>query len=75
MLGQLERGASLEQTVYTITRLTGTVKQNAEHARSARQLAMAARGQGEQGRGFAVVASDVRKLAQVAAAFRLDEQG
>jgi methyl-accepting chemotaxis protein len=44
-----EQAASLEQTVYTITELTATVKQNAGHARSANQLAAAARGQAEKG--------------------------
>jgi len=44
-----QQSANLERTVATITQLTGTVQQNADNARSANQLALAARAQAEKG--------------------------
>jgi len=44
-----QQSISLEQTVATIAQLTAAVQQNAEHARSANQLVLAARGQAEKG--------------------------
>ena len=44
-----QQSANLERTVATITQLTGTVQQNADNARSANQLALAAREQAEKG--------------------------
>jgi len=44
-----QQSANLERTVATITQLTGTVQQNADNAKSANQLALAARAQAEKG--------------------------
>jgi len=44
-----QQSLSLEQTVATIVKLTATVQQNADHAMSANQLAMAARSEAEKG--------------------------
>jgi methyl-accepting chemotaxis protein len=44
-----QQSANLERTVTTIAQLTGTVQQNADHAKSANQLALAAREQAEKG--------------------------
>ncbi len=47
--GAQEQAASLEETAASLEQMTCTVKQNAEHARLANQLAISARGEAEKG--------------------------
>jgi methyl-accepting chemotaxis protein len=59
-----QQSISLERTVVTIATLTDTVRQNAGNARSANELALAARGQAEKG---GAVVADARSTPRRAA--------
>jgi methyl-accepting chemotaxis protein len=58
-----EQSSSLEETASSMEEMTATVKQNANNADQANQLATAARGQAE--RGGAVTADAVRGMAEI----------
>jgi methyl-accepting chemotaxis protein len=58
-----EQSSSLEQTASSMEEMTSTVKQNADNAGQANQLATAARGQAEK--GGAVVGSAVKAMADI----------
>jgi methyl-accepting chemotaxis protein len=63
-----EQSSSLEETATSMEQMTATVKQNAENAGQANQLAIAARGQAES--GGAVVGKAVRAMAEINEASR-----
>jgi methyl-accepting chemotaxis protein len=63
-----EQAAALEETASSMEEMTATVKQNADNARQANQLATNARGQAEK--GGAVVASAVGAMAEINASSR-----
>ncbi len=63
-----EQASSLEETAASMEELTGTVRQNAENARQAEQLAAAARGHAE--RGGEVVGNAVAAMNAINAASR-----
>jgi methyl-accepting chemotaxis protein len=63
-----EQSSSLEETATSMEQMTATVKQNAENAGQANQLAMAARGQAES--GGTVVGKAVRAMAEINEASR-----
>ncbi len=58
-----EQASSLEETAASMEELTGTVKQNADNARQANQLAASAREEAEK--GGSVVASAVSAMGQI----------
>jgi methyl-accepting chemotaxis protein len=58
-----EQASSLEETASSMEEMTSTVKQNADNAGQANQLAVAARDQAE--RGGAVVAKAVRAMTEI----------
>ncbi|MFK8018471.1 MAG: methyl-accepting chemotaxis protein [Pseudomonadales bacterium] len=58
-----EQAASLEQTASSMEHMTSTVRQNADNAGNANELALAARGQAE--RGGAVVSEAVNAMAEI----------
>jgi len=58
-----EQASSLEETAASMEELTGTVKQNADNARQANQLAASAREEAEK--GGSVVASAVSAMEQI----------
>ena len=58
-----EQSSSLEETATSMEQMTATVKQNAENAGQANQLALAARGQAES--GGTVVGKAVRAMAGI----------
>jgi methyl-accepting chemotaxis protein len=58
-----EQASSLEETAASMEELTGTVKQNADNARQASQLALASRDTAEQ--GGRVVASAVASMEEI----------
>ena len=58
-----EQSSSLEETATSMEQMTATVKQNAENAGQANQLALAARGQAES--GGTVVGKAVRAMAEI----------
>ncbi|MEO6185110.1 MAG: methyl-accepting chemotaxis protein, partial [Steroidobacteraceae bacterium] len=58
-----EQASSLEETASSMEEMTSTVKQNADNAGQANQLAVAARDQAE--RGGVVVAKAVRAMAEI----------
>jgi methyl-accepting chemotaxis protein len=60
-----QQSISLEETVSTIAQLAGTVHQNADNAKSANQLALAARSQAEK--GGEVVADVVATMGSISA--------
>ncbi|WP_198683455.1 methyl-accepting chemotaxis protein [Peristeroidobacter agariperforans] len=86
-----EQASALEETAPSMEEMRATVKQNADNARQANQLATGARSQAERGgevvsravnamaeikgRGLAVVASEVRGLAQRSATAAKEIQG
>jgi methyl-accepting chemotaxis protein len=61
-----EQASSLEETASSMEEMTSTVKQNAENAGQANQLAMAARDQADK--GGAVVAKAVQAMTEINAA-------
>ena len=61
-----EQASSLEETASSMEELTGTVKQNADNARQANQLAAGARSQAEK--GGEVVSSAINAMQQINAA-------
>jgi methyl-accepting chemotaxis protein len=61
--GAQEQASSLEETAASLEQITGTVKQNADNARQADQLAAGARGAADQGRQ--VVSEAVRAMAEI----------
>jgi methyl-accepting chemotaxis protein len=63
-----EQSSSLEETATSMEQMTATVKQNAENAGQANQLAIAARGQAES--GGTVVGKAVRAMAEINEASR-----
>jgi methyl-accepting chemotaxis protein-1 (serine sensor receptor) len=63
-----EQAAALEQTASSMEEMTATVKQNADNARQANQLATGARGQAE--RGGQVVSRAVGAMEEINAASR-----
>jgi methyl-accepting chemotaxis protein len=63
-----EQSSSLEETATSMEQMTATVKQNAENAGQASQLAIAARGQAES--GGTVVGKAVRAMAEINEASR-----
>jgi methyl-accepting chemotaxis protein len=63
-----EQSSSLEETATSMEQMTATVKQNAENAGQANQLALAARGQAES--GGTVVGKAVRAMAEINEASR-----
>ena len=63
-----EQSSSLEETANSMEQMTATVKQNAENAGQANQLALAARGQAES--GGTVVGKAVRAMAEINEASR-----
>ncbi|HEU5443903.1 MAG TPA: methyl-accepting chemotaxis protein, partial [Steroidobacteraceae bacterium] len=63
-----EQSSSLEETATSMEQMTATVKQNAENAGQANQLAIAARGQAES--GGSVVGKAVRAMAEINEASR-----
>ncbi len=68
-----EQASSLEQTASSMQQMTGTVRQNADNANHANQLAAAARAQAEKGRGvveqavaaMAGINGSSRKIAEI----------
>ncbi len=62
-----EQASSLEETASSMEEMTSTVKQNAENAGQANQLAMAARDQADKG-GCGVVAKAVKAMTDINAA-------
>jgi methyl-accepting chemotaxis protein len=58
-----EQASSLEETASSMEEMTSTVKQNADNARTANQLAVAARSQAEK--GGAVVAQAVSAMSEI----------
>jgi len=58
-----EQASSLEETASSMEELTGTVRQNADNAKQANQLAAGARGQAEQ--GGEVVGSAITAMSEI----------
>jgi methyl-accepting chemotaxis protein len=61
--GSQEQASSLEETAASLEEITGTVKQNADNARQANQLAVGARDTAEQ--GGSVVSSAVEAMGEI----------